>query len=181
MGEVASRADPMDRAETVTPTSAKGAKLDKQADGEILASGPLAAEDIYTVVGRTKLTGLTGLKIEPTDPSLPKNGPGRANNGNFVLSQLKISVAAEKEPSKSVDVTLDNASADFSQANFTPLKVIDGADDMAGPLPRRRAPITWPFFNSKTTPVPAEIRSFRWCSSSSSKNSRTCSASSACR
>jgi hypothetical protein len=45
-------------------------------------------------VAPADLTNVTGVKIEAlSDERLPKQGPGRANDGNFVLTELKVSTA----------------------------------------------------------------------------------------
>src|SRR5262249_47574979 len=71
-----------------------GATLTKQSDGSALASGPNAGPEIYTITATSKLQGITAIRLEAlTDPSLPKNGPGRAGgNANFVLSEFKVSI-----------------------------------------------------------------------------------------
>ena len=67
-----------------------GAKLETLDDGSIFASGKNGRgnydldADYY---GKT----ITGIRIEAlTDERLPKMGPGRADDGNFVLSELKL-------------------------------------------------------------------------------------------
>src|SRR5690606_17526341 len=47
--------------------------------------------DTYTIKAHTKLTGITGFKLDVlTDPSLPGNGPGRGDDKrpNFVLNNF---------------------------------------------------------------------------------------------
>ena len=80
---------------TRSAKSAKGATLTKQPDGSLLASGTLGYPDTYTVVAEVPVSGLTGLRLEAlADKSLPGMGPGRAANGNFVLSNLRVSLDA---------------------------------------------------------------------------------------
>ncbi len=63
------------------------------------------------------MQGITGIRLEVlTDKSLPKNGPGRAPNGNFVLNELQ-----GRRPSKPGDerprpIKLIRPQATFSQA-----------------------------------------------------------------
>ncbi len=55
------------------------------------SSGTSPATDTYTITLKTPLEGVTALKLEVLpDASLPAMGPGRAPNGNFVLSELKV-------------------------------------------------------------------------------------------
>jgi hypothetical protein len=107
-----------------TSESAKGATLTKQSDGSVLASGKLAYPDTYTITCEVPSGGLTGLRLEAlTDKSLPGMGPGRAVNGNFVLSNLRVSFTPEGGKAKSL--VLDQAKADFSQEGFLPASVTD--------------------------------------------------------
>ena len=86
----------------LTPSSAVskgGATLTKQADGSILASGKNPSPDTYTITADTKLTGITGIRLEVLDdPQLPSHGPGRAYNGNFALSEFSVTAAPKGNP-----------------------------------------------------------------------------------
>ena len=77
-----------------TFASAGGATITEQADQSLLVSGTRPTTDTYTVTAETNLQNITAVRIEALpDPSLPATGPGRADNGNFVLNDLKVSVA----------------------------------------------------------------------------------------
>lgn len=105
--------------------SSGGATLAKQPDGSVLVTGENPATDRYTLTIKTPVEGITALKFEVLpDASLPAMGPGRAPNGNFVLSELKATIAAEGSEAK--PVALQNAAADFAQLNFPPALAIDG-------------------------------------------------------
>jgi hypothetical protein len=107
-----------------------GAVLKKQADHSILVSGKNPTPEIYTVTAATKLTGITGIRLEVlSDPKLPSMGPGRAPNGNFVLSEFSVTAAPEGDPVKAKPVALHNAKADFSQDQFPVGNAIDGKKD----------------------------------------------------
>ncbi len=109
--------------------SAAGATLTKQEDKSVVATGA-TAKDVYTFVAPTDLKGITAIRLEAIDDAaLPAGGPGRATNGNFVLSELKLSVAPKPDPTKSESVGLQNASADFSQDNWHVAGAIDGSED----------------------------------------------------
>src|SRR5262249_31905070 len=70
-----------------------GARFRKLDDGSILAEGAAAANDLYTISGRTQLKGLTAFRIEAhPDMSLPQGGAGRAPDGNFVLSRFSVTL-----------------------------------------------------------------------------------------
>jgi hypothetical protein len=96
--------------------SAGDATLTRQADGSILAGGAKPEADTYTLTAAAPLSGVTGLRLEVLpDDSLPAKGPGRARNGNFVLNQLRVTATVD---GKELPIALQNASADFAQANF---------------------------------------------------------------
>ncbi len=106
--------------------SEAGAVLEKQADHSVLVSGK-NGKDIYTIVAQTDLQGVTGIRLESlANKALPAGGPGRAQNGNFVLSELRLNAAAMKDPSEGSAVKLQNGSADFEQDGFTAANAIDG-------------------------------------------------------
>jgi hypothetical protein len=107
-------------------TSAAGATFTKQPDGSVLVSGKLASPETFTITATTPLRGITGIRLEALpDPSLPARGPGRAANGNFVLSELKVSVLPQGDPTRARPVPLQNAKADFSQDGLGVAGAID--------------------------------------------------------
>ncbi len=114
----------------LTPTVAKslnGSKLAVQPDQSVLASGPIVDMDHYEITVRTQRTGLTALRLEAlTDPSLTGGGPGRAPNGNFVLSEVTLEVQSVADPKQTEKVRFVAADADFSQADFGIARAIDG-------------------------------------------------------
>src|SRR5688572_18537419 len=108
----------------LTYTSAGGATLTKQPDAAILASGTRADADTYTITARTDVKGITAIRLDVlADDSLPLRGPGRADNGNPTLTEIKL--LAGNQP-----VTLQNPSADFNQVyngvDWGVTKTLDG-------------------------------------------------------
>lgn len=86
--------------------------LTEQEDGALLASGSAPAKEIYTIRGSSSLRQARFLRIEAlTHASMKRNGPGRASNGNFALSNLEVLV---------------NIDASSAQANpsWKPVKLI---------------------------------------------------------
>jgi hypothetical protein len=115
--------------EPVEMKSAAGATFAKQPDGSILVGGNLT-KDTYTIIVDTNVANITGVRLEAlTDGSLPASGPGRAQNGNFVLSELSLSAEKKSSPEGSFVVPLENAQADFNQNGFVPAGAIDGSLD----------------------------------------------------
>jgi hypothetical protein len=109
-----------------TATSKGGAKLTKQPDGSILASGKNPADETYTITAKTKLSAITAIRLEALpDPSLPAMGPGRAPNGNFVLSELKLTARKNGDTEPAQPVALHRAQATFSQDQWAVAGAID--------------------------------------------------------
>jgi hypothetical protein len=106
--------------EPVKAVSAGGATFTKQPDGSYLVGGPNPATDTYTITAHTDLTGITAIRLEVfSDPTLPAGGPGRAFNGNFVLTAFQVTAAPKKKPTKAVPVVFQRAMADYSQPGFS--------------------------------------------------------------
>ena len=95
-----------------------GAKTVKKEDQSILVSGPNPEDSEYTIIAEVPFGGITGIKLEVlTDTSLPGNGPGRANNGNFVLNEFKTEWMKKGEKTFANEKFKD-AKADYSQNSF---------------------------------------------------------------
>lgn len=108
----------------LTGTAKSGAKLEKQADGAIRVSGPNPFPELYTISAKLKDTPISAIRLEALpDPALPANGPGRAPNGNFVLSEFKLAVATGKDKAKAVPI--GRAIATFSQDGWPVQAAID--------------------------------------------------------
>jgi hypothetical protein len=74
-----------------------GATLSRQDDGSILASGTNPDSDWFTFSAKTEQTGIRAIRIEAlSDPSLPKNGLGRSESGNFLLTDFKVRAKGAK-------------------------------------------------------------------------------------
>jgi hypothetical protein len=57
---------------------------------------------------------------------LPKNGPGRAENGNFVLSELRVVAVPKGDALGARALRLQAATADYAQGEFDAARAIDG-------------------------------------------------------
>ncbi len=118
--------------DAVRHESRGGAKLQKLPDGSLLAVGDNPATDVYHLEAASFLTAVTALRIEALpDDSLYEKGPGRANNGNFVLSEVEAEVAPLANPSQWTAVRFVAAVADHYQkeGDYLPRKAIDGVVD----------------------------------------------------
>ena len=97
-----------------TVISSEGATLTRQSDGSFLASGAKSAKDTYTITLKNLPAGITAFRLDVLpDDSLPSKGPGRAGNGNFVLSEFIVTVKPATGDERSV--TLQNATATYEQ------------------------------------------------------------------
>ena len=111
------------------PTDLKasgGAKLAPGPDGSVVATGP-NKNGTYTLVAETDLTDITGLRLETlVDDTLPAKGPGRAGDGNFVLTQFELSAAPKANAKDAKPVKLQAPLASFEQAGFSIAATING-------------------------------------------------------
>lgn len=111
--------------------STNNAKLEKQEDGSLFVSGA-QGKTVYQLKTEMSLKGITGLRLEAmTDDRLPARGPGRAPNGNIVVTEFEVNIAPKATPAQKKKLTLHNAKASFSQANFDVAKAIDGNSNAA--------------------------------------------------
>jgi len=93
-----------------------GRTLTIEADATVFVTGPKDSIVTYTV--DTAPTGaVSAVRLEAlADARLPANGPGRAGNGNFVLTELVVSVVEPGQPDRLL--TLRNAVASVEQREF---------------------------------------------------------------
>jgi hypothetical protein len=102
--------------------SKHGATMDVQPDKSVLVSGKNELSDVYTLEaalkGNERITAVR-LEVLPGD-KLPAKGPGRADNGNFVLSTFALEAAPSDPATESGRVaqriSFAKAIANFSQA-----------------------------------------------------------------
>jgi hypothetical protein len=105
-------------------------KLTVQEDQSILASGANPDQNTYTITAKSPVPRVTGFRVEVLpDKSLPQNGPGRAGNGNFVISEFRVRLTSDK-PAAVKNISLQNATATIEQklaGNVTPYGVWNAA------------------------------------------------------
>ena len=103
----------------ISTDSKHGAQFKKQSDGSVLATGNNRVSDVYTIEATSTLNRITAIRLEVLpDKSLPKNGPGRAENGNFVLTTFRVDATSKDAASESSAYKLRDARADFSQKEW---------------------------------------------------------------
>lgn len=111
-------------AEFKSSGGAEGKVLD---DRSVLVGGEEPEKDTYIVTVWTKLTGISGFKLEAlTDPSLPGEGPGRGDEErpNFIVNRFSVTMAKSSDESPR-PVRLHSARADFSQKSWDVAGAID--------------------------------------------------------
>ena len=119
-------------------------KLSIKPDRSVVASGPVAEVETYTLTFDLEPGAIDALRIEAlTDAALPSKGPGRTPHGNFVLTDVKASVVSASGERRSV--RLKAPKADFTQKEFDPAGTLDGnprtgwaIDDGSGHLNKNR-------------------------------------------
>ncbi len=119
--------------EPFSAAATSGATLTRQADGSYLAGGRLADTDVYEFVVLTQARGFVGFRVEAlTDASLPLagdergGGPGRSENGNFVLTEFEVEAAPLADAAAAEPVKFATAHADHSQPTFHVTAAVDG-------------------------------------------------------
>ncbi|MEC9009690.1 MAG: PSD1 and planctomycete cytochrome C domain-containing protein [Planctomycetota bacterium] len=111
-------------------TTAKGAVLTRLDDNSLIVDFSVPANDTYTVTLETPLDSITAVRVETlTHSSLPSKGPGRASNGNFILSEVTLAAAPIDGDAKPSPVKIASAVADHSQEGYPVAATIDGKPD----------------------------------------------------
>jgi hypothetical protein len=113
-------------AELQTFTSTSGAQLQRLEDGSLLAAGTRPDTDTTVLtISPGSLTQVTALRLDVLPhPSLPANGPGRAENGNLHLNSVELKVFSPSLPQPQT-APFSIAAADFQQDGWTIAHAID--------------------------------------------------------
>jgi len=110
-----------------------GATLTLQEDGSVLAGGANPEADTYTYETRIDRPGITALRLEVLgDPSLPNNGPGRDEEGNFFLTRVVVHTAPAAKPEAAQEIKWKEAFADESQRGYEPANLVRKQDYYTG-------------------------------------------------
>jgi hypothetical protein len=110
-------------------TTKSGATVSVHRDGTVLVGGKLDPTDLYTALGLAETDApITAIRIEAlADKSLPSKGPGRAENGNFVLTELRVKAKRLDQPDDAeLPAKLTAAVATFQQDGLPASAAIDG-------------------------------------------------------
>jgi hypothetical protein len=110
--------------------SEAGATINKFDDKSLIAggNGNIPANDTYVVRADVLLDRIAAVRLEVlTNSGLPKNGPGLAENGNFVLSEFEASAAPlAGDGAKSRPVKFGRTTSDWSQEGYPIEHAVDG-------------------------------------------------------
>ena len=109
--------------------SSGDSKLVNRKDRSILVKGKNPNKDSYTLELSSKQT-INALRLDVLlDKSLPKKGPGRAPNGNIVVTEFEVESVSKQTPDKPQKIEFAKAYADYSQPDFPVANAIDGKSD----------------------------------------------------
>lgn len=134
--------------------TASTAVLTRQPDGSLLASGPRPEVDTYTVTAKVPPTGLRAIRLEVLeDPSLPKQGPGRQDNGNFHLNEFQARIFSPGA-TQSTALTFLLPSADFEEKGWGVGQALDGNEKTAWAIHPNVGRSHHAYFPVKDPPAP---------------------------
>ncbi|MCH2130544.1 MAG: PSD1 and planctomycete cytochrome C domain-containing protein [Pirellulaceae bacterium] len=122
--------------QVVTPdsvTSKNGSEFKTLPDGSVLVVGPSPERDTYEIIVSTDLQQLQAVRLETLpDESLSRGGLGRAENGNFVLSEILLAAGPGGRLDQFNSLGIQQAEADYSQAKYDIAKIVDGNQETGG-------------------------------------------------
>lgn len=108
----------------------KGALITKQAEFQLHVDFSAPNNDTYIVTADTPVKEITAIRLEAlTHDDLPMKGPGRAENGNFVMTEFEVDAAPAAAPDSLQPVKLNHAVADHAQDGFPVTAALDGKSD----------------------------------------------------
>lgn len=111
--------------------SVPAVKLAIEKDGTVVSSGASNRTD-YNITAMTDLKGVTAIMVEVLpDPNAPQFGPGRAPDGNFILSEVDMKVGPADKTGQDKAVAFAKAWASYEQDKLGAASAIDGKDDDA--------------------------------------------------
>ena len=128
----------------IKAVSLGGSELKVEHDNSVLAHGKEAETDTYVLSFTNLPSDCAGLRLEalPHD-SLPEKGPGRAKNGNFVLTRVVAKVLRLDQTTNVLSFA--SARADFEQGqNETPSTKPQASEKHETPNPKNRDLGAWP-------------------------------------
>lgn len=122
------------RWETLKPTKmlANHQRIRTLYDNSLLTSGPNPENDFYTILLPTKLRLITGLRIEAMrHKTMTEGGIARSNSGNFVLTDVAVTLVDPDDKQKRIALKINSGSATFEQGGYKINGVFD-SDSKSG-------------------------------------------------
>src|SRR5262249_33848589 len=108
------------------PKSKGTATFTPQDDGSLLVGGTNADFDTYTFTATADVEEITAVRLEVlADPSLAKGGPGRAQDGGFILTDFRLTARPKQDGAKPAAVALTNPRATYEQEGLPVAAAID--------------------------------------------------------
>ena len=99
-------------------------------DGTVLVSGKNGKDTYRLTATVPDGSPVTAIRIEVhPDDTLPSRGPGRAANGNFVLSEFSANIVPAAAQDKETPVVFKAVTADYSQAGWPVANAFDRKQD----------------------------------------------------
>ena len=115
--------DPWKRLEPVSYSTRGKADIRKLDDQSLLVGPKHPDNDVYSVATKPNVKKITAIRLDALpDKSLPKNGPGLAGNGNFVMTGFEAAIGGKK-------IKFHRAAADHEQPKFPIENVLDDKKD----------------------------------------------------
>ncbi len=110
---------------------ARNVKIEHVGEGIVSVTGDNPELNVYTVTGRPEVKQVTAVRLEVLlDPALKGHGPGRAHNGNFVLTEIRIQKITpgktDADKPKTTPVTIRFGWADVEQKGYPLKAAFDG-------------------------------------------------------
>jgi len=116
-------------AEVKAASSKNGTSLSKLSNGVVTATGKNPDFETYTITLNSTTKHVTALRLEAfKDAALVQGGPGRAPNGNFALSDFKVTVNpfdSKNKPTSAQAVKFKSVRSSFDQKGLPASATID--------------------------------------------------------
>jgi hypothetical protein len=140
--------------------SGAGVRLERQPDGSYFANGLPVANDTYELTVRSPLKGITAIRLELLpDSRLPNSGPGRAPDGNFILTRFQA-IEEAKPGGQAQAIQFGSARATFEQEKYELAGALDNKDDTGWAIsPAMGRPVEATFYPKR--PIPGGMLTIR--------------------
>ena len=113
-----------------------GTKFEKQEDLSLVGGGDITAGGAIKVWVDTKLTNITGFRLEAlTNPNLMYGGPGEVGKGSFLVKEFTAETYASENPTVTNKIKFRRALADMEAPGFGVTNAIDGNLEKGGWTP----------------------------------------------